>query len=122
VQLITCLAVVPTFMGLAALVTGSVLGDRDTRGLLFGQPLGFFVTFVIAMLFVLAWWLLGRRRRAGVLLASALFAWMLLSSVVRPNPSWLGAAFALLGLALASRAWPAMHRPARQRVEPTAQR
>jgi hypothetical protein len=112
-QLITCLAVVPTFMALAGLVTGASLGDRDLRGMLASHPLAFIASFTIAMLFILAWWLLGRRQRAGVILAFVLFGWMLVSALTRSKQSYLGIAFALIGLVAAVRAWPAMERPVR---------
>jgi hypothetical protein len=115
-QLITCLAVVPTFMAIASLVTAASLGDRDLRSLLALHPLAFLVSFAIAMLFVLAWWLVGRRQRAGVILALALFGWMLVSALKPSNsshPSYFGVAFAVVGLVVAARAWPAMQRPVR---------
>lgn len=110
-QLITCLAVVPTVMGLASALTAASLGNRDVRALLLAHPLGLLIALAITMLFVLAWWLIGRRHRAGAMLALTLFGWMLASSVRRPALSYLSIAFALAGLALVARAWPAM-RPA----------
>ena len=112
-QLMTCLAVVPTFMGLAGLITAASFGNRDLRGLLFAHPLVFVIALTMAMLFVLAWWLLGRRHPGGAILALTLFAWMLISTLNRSNLSYLGIAFAVVGLIVAARAWPAMQRSPR---------
>jgi uncharacterized membrane protein (GlpM family) len=112
-QLITCLAVVPTFMGLASLFTGASMGNRELRALLLAHLLAVIAALAFGMLFVLAWWLMGRRQRAGVLLALALFGWMLVSDLTRFQQSYLGIAFAVVGLVVAARAWPAMQRPVR---------
>jgi hypothetical protein len=107
-QLVTCIAVVPTFMGLTTVLTAGVFGDHAMRALFLAHPLGLLFALAIAMLFVFAWWLLGRRHRAGAVLALALFAWMLISSVRGTARSVVSIAFAAAGLVFVARAWPAM--------------
>ena len=107
-QLITCLAVIPLFMRFATALTAASMGDREVRDALFAHPLNFAVIVAFGMLFVLAWWLLGRRHRAGAALAVALFGYILISSARAPTLSYYGIALALAGLLLVARAWPAM--------------
>lgn len=103
-QLITCVAIFPTLMGLASVLTAAVMGDRDMRAFLLAHPLTAAVAPAIALLFVLAFWLMGRRRRVAVVLAAALFAWMLISALDRAGISYASAALAVAGLVLAVRA------------------
>jgi hypothetical protein len=109
-QLLTFLAVLPSLMGLTTLVTAASMGDRELRAVLLAPSLAVAPAFAIAVLFLLAWWLLGRRHRAGVLLAAPLFAWMVYSDIVRASPSYPGIIFGAVGLIVAVRAWPAMRR------------
>jgi hypothetical protein len=113
-QLVTCIAVLPRAMGLASVLTATLFGGHTVLGLIPFHPLSFIVGLGVLLLFMLAWWLLGRRERAGGLLGGILFVWMLVASLDRAHRAYPELTFALLGLVVVVRAWPVL----RPRFEP----
>jgi hypothetical protein len=107
-QLVTCLAVIPTAMGLASVLTATLFGGHTVLGPIPFHPLSFLVGLGVLLLFLLAWWLLGQRERTGGLLGGVLFAWMLATSLNPARRSYLEVAFALVGLVVVVRAWPVL--------------
>ena len=107
-QLITVLAVLPSVMSLTTLASAAVFGRHTVLGRIPIDPIGIALGVLLMSLFLLAWWLIGRRQRAGAMLGLALFFWMLAGSVRGGRMSFLNLPLAALGVILLVRAWPAL--------------
>lgn len=106
-RFICYLAVLPVAAGFAAVATAGAFGDRDSRIALTHTP-AILVGILYAGLFLLAAWLLDRRQRAGAVLGLVLFTAMLLSNLRSGGIALSNVVFAIAGIALIARAWPAM--------------
>lgn len=105
-QFICYLALIPVVMSFAATATAGAFGDRESRALPFTHPWALAIAIAYAGLLLLASWLLGRRQRAGAVLALLLFTLMLISSMSGGGVSVFSLLFSMAGIVLALRAWP----------------
>jgi hypothetical protein len=112
-QTVVWLACLGPMLGVVVAVVATLFGNRTFVVAIGEHPLGVLLGFAWVGLYAVAGYLIGQRRAEGAMIGLAVFAYSLIQSVRYGHALSLPAGFALLGIALMVRAWPALEPPFR---------